>query len=209
MEAISVLGYFAFWGSLFYLAYHLIKKRSDTKRVLPKKQFYSFLIVGFLLIMIGSAFSDTSIEKELNNALEKNDILSAEIEELKTANQVLVEENKELLSKLEEQKIAYQESTTALEEQILELQTKNTELFSEVDNLKNQIAKNSTAPTMVVTSSGGSSTSTNITTTSSSGTEWFQNCTELRKKYPNGVGKDHPAYQPKMDRYKDGWACER
>lgn len=40
-------------------------------------------------------------------------------------------------------------------------------------------------------------------------TEWFQNCTELRKKYPNGVGSDHPAYQPKMDRDKDGWACER
>lgn len=39
--------------------------------------------------------------------------------------------------------------------------------------------------------------------------EWFQNCTELRKKYPNGVGSDHSAYQPKMDRDKDGWACER
>jgi beta-lactamase superfamily II metal-dependent hydrolase len=37
----------------------------------------------------------------------------------------------------------------------------------------------------------------------------FQNCTELRKVYPKGVGKDHPAYQPKMDRDKDGWACER
>ncbi|MFS0688979.1 MBL fold metallo-hydrolase [Sporosarcina sp. 179-K 8C2 HS] len=37
----------------------------------------------------------------------------------------------------------------------------------------------------------------------------FQNCTELRKVYPKGVGKDHPAYQAKMDRDKDGWACER
>lgn len=39
-------------------------------------------------------------------------------------------------------------------------------------------------------------------------TEWFQNCTELRKKYPSGVPESHPAYQPKMDRDKDGWACE-
>ena len=39
--------------------------------------------------------------------------------------------------------------------------------------------------------------------------EWFQNCTELRKKYPNGVASDHPAYQSKMDRDKDDWACER
>ncbi|RWR11122.1 thermonuclease family protein [Siminovitchia fortis] len=41
------------------------------------------------------------------------------------------------------------------------------------------------------------------------GTEYFQNCTELRKVYPNGVPEGHPAYQPKMDRDKDGYACER
>ena len=39
--------------------------------------------------------------------------------------------------------------------------------------------------------------------------EWFQNCTELRTKYPSGVASDHPAYQSKMDRDKDGWACEK
>lgn len=45
---------------------------------------------------------------------------------------------------------------------------------------------------------------------SSSGkTESYKNCTELRKVYPNGVPKDHPAYDPKHDRDKDGWACER
>nr|WP_285853096.1 thermonuclease family protein [Sporosarcina luteola] len=43
----------------------------------------------------------------------------------------------------------------------------------------------------------------------SSGQEWFQNCTELRKKYPNGVPQGHAAYQSKMDRDKDGYACER
>ncbi len=42
-----------------------------------------------------------------------------------------------------------------------------------------------------------------------SGTELFANCTELRKKYPNGVPKGHPAYQDKMDRDKDGYACEK
>ncbi len=44
---------------------------------------------------------------------------------------------------------------------------------------------------------------------SSGGSEIFANCTELRKKYPNGVASDHPAYQPKMDRDKDNFACER
>ncbi len=38
--------------------------------------------------------------------------------------------------------------------------------------------------------------------------EPFKNCTELRKKYPNGVQKGHPAYSEKMDRNKDGFACE-
>ena len=36
----------------------------------------------------------------------------------------------------------------------------------------------------------------------------FKNCTELRTVYPAGVAKGHAAYQPKMDRDKDGWACE-
>ncbi|WP_285291769.1 excalibur calcium-binding domain-containing protein [Bacillus sp. ISL-35] len=44
---------------------------------------------------------------------------------------------------------------------------------------------------------------------SSGETEDFANCTELRKKYPNGVPSDHPAYKPKMDRDKDNFACER
>lgn len=37
----------------------------------------------------------------------------------------------------------------------------------------------------------------------------FKNCTEMRKVHPNGVPKGHPAYEPKHDRDKDGWACER
>lgn len=36
----------------------------------------------------------------------------------------------------------------------------------------------------------------------------FQNCTDLRGTYPGGVSSDHAAYQPSMDRDKDGWACE-
>ncbi|MET0787327.1 MAG: excalibur calcium-binding domain-containing protein, partial [Paenisporosarcina sp.] len=39
-------------------------------------------------------------------------------------------------------------------------------------------------------------------------TEYFQNCTDLRKVYPKGVPFGHPAYQGKMDRDKDDYACE-
>lgn len=36
----------------------------------------------------------------------------------------------------------------------------------------------------------------------------FKNCKELRKVYPNGVKKGHPAYKEHMDGNKDGRACE-
>lgn len=42
----------------------------------------------------------------------------------------------------------------------------------------------------------------------SSNKEQFENCTELRKKYPSGVEQGHPAYSPKLDRNNDGRACE-
>lgn len=38
--------------------------------------------------------------------------------------------------------------------------------------------------------------------------EFFQNCTDLRGTYPAGVPKGHAAYQSKMDRDKDDYACE-
>lgn len=38
--------------------------------------------------------------------------------------------------------------------------------------------------------------------------ESFPNCTALRQVHPNGVPKGHPAYAPKHDRDKDGYACE-
>lgn len=44
---------------------------------------------------------------------------------------------------------------------------------------------------------------------SSGQTENFANCTELRTVYPDGVPSTHPAYQSKMDRDKDDYACER
>ncbi|MGN7387308.1 thermonuclease family protein [Sporosarcina sp. SAFN-015] len=62
----------------------------------------------------------------------------------------------------------------------------------------------SNAPNSTV-SKPASTPSTNV----ASSQEWFQNCTELRKKYPSGVPEGHAAYQAKMDRDKDGYACEK
>ncbi|WP_234882349.1 excalibur calcium-binding domain-containing protein, partial [Bacillus mycoides] len=52
--------------------------------------------------------------------------------------------------------------------------------------------------------------STSKSTINNSGaSESFSNCTELRKKYPNGVPSSHPAYSATLDRDKDGFACEK
>lgn len=53
-----------------------------------------------------------------------------------------------------------------------------------------------------------SNNATNSAPAQSSG-QFFNNCTELTAVHPNGVSSDHADYQPKMDRDKDGWACER
>ena len=69
--------------------------------------------------------------------------------------------------------------------------------------------------TTASTNSNSSSSSSNNTTTtttpapSTGGTEYYQNCTELRKVYPEGVPSGHPAYASKHDRDKDNYACER
>lgn len=47
-----------------------------------------------------------------------------------------------------------------------------------------------------------------VTSPEPGGSYNFANCTELKTEFPDGVASDHPAYQPKMDRDKDNWACE-
>ena len=37
----------------------------------------------------------------------------------------------------------------------------------------------------------------------------YRNCAALRADHPNGVRRGHCAYQRRMDRDNDGWACER
>ncbi|HEX5564126.1 MAG TPA: thermonuclease family protein, partial [Sporosarcina sp.] len=67
----------------------------------------------------------------------------------------------------------------------------------------------STAVTPKAPSTTASKPAATPSTNVAGGQEWFQNCTELRKKYPSGVPQGHAAYQAKMDRDKDGYACER
>lgn len=57
-------------------------------------------------------------------------------------------------------------------------------------------------------SNNSNSSATTVAPPASGDTEIFANCTELRQKYPQGVPASHPAYQAKMDRDHDNYACE-
>jgi len=91
--------------------------------------------------------------------------------------------------------------TLKSEKESLEKEISNLE--EEVASAKSQLSSSSTA------SNSSNSSSSNSTSTISSGNNDFANCTELRTVYPNGVASSHPAYTSKMDRDKDGYACER
>jgi hypothetical protein len=39
-------------------------------------------------------------------------------------------------------------------------------------------------------------------------TKEYRNCSEMRQDFPNGVKSSHPAYKLKLDRDRDGVACE-
>lgn len=189
MDNILVLSILIFFGSLVYLVYHLIRKIKNRERVLPKKIFYPTLIGSFLLSVIVSPSTDTSVQDALDEALAENIILVTENKEVKStnktledANSKLTEENEKATGKIEEltakladfeifeqeladEKQAHQENTEALQNEIAGLKETNTSLASEVENLKGQVASANEKATATantssnVNSSGGESSS--------------------------------------------------
>lgn len=236
MTAIFLIGFLIFLFSLIYLAFHFIRKLKDRSRKLSKKIFYPSLIGGLLLFIIGGSYMDTGVQVQLDEAIEDNKKLTAEnkklkaeikdlqgnIKELTTANEKLENDFKEVSTKVEaaekaekeltNQKSVFEKEKEDLNNQITDLEAKNKSLNNEISSLKSQLASKNTTTTAA--SSNSSSSSNNTASSSnnssqSSGSENFANCTELRNVYPNGVPAGHAAYQSKMDRDKDGYACER
>lgn len=148
-----------------------------------------------------------NLEKDYSELKATKDDSSAKLTEAHDKSKKLEETNKEL------------------EAEITDLEDKNKSLDDQINDLKQATATNNgsnsnssstnTASTnkskssTTSSSSSKQSNSSNTSTTTVSTTENFANCTELRKVYPNGVDSSHPAYQSKMDRDKDNFACER
>ena len=160
MEAIVMIGFLVFFGSLIYLVYHFVRKIMNRERTLKKKVFFPILIGGFMFLVIGAVFVDTTLQDELEEALESNisitkenkaaisttDEFETDNEKLKEDIEKIAEEIEELESKLPELEkkekefnkleSVHKEDVTALEEEISTLKTTNSSLKEKVDNLK-------------------------------------------------------------------------
>ena len=184
-----------------------------------------------LLLFLGVAFSSgdsesaehlhqelASLKKEKNDIVAEKNNLQAQLDDFKV-------ENTSLLQQLE----AAKETT---EQTIKDMETKMREQFdSELESAKAAAEKRADAEIAAIRqeeaakteaaiakakkefeqqaqASTNTQSSTQSNSQSTTKTEYFQNCTDLRGTYPGGVSSDHPAYQSKMDRDNDGWACE-
>ena len=146
--------------------------------------------------------------------LEQNELLNAIDQQAKTKKTLedeieKLEEKAKEFDSISEEYDKKQKELTELNQSISskqkELDTINGSIASkqnELDSLNKQVS-NSTR------NSTGNKVDGNGHAGSATASEYFKNCTELTKKYPNGVVASHPAYTSRMDRDKDGWACER
>ena len=235
MTALFLFGFLAFVFSFLYLLFHFIRKIKDKERKFSRKLFFPLFTGGFLFFIIGGVFMDTGVQEQLDAASESNTNLAAENKELESEYKELQENYDKLVKDnekvngelkavsdkvsttekveqdLKEQQTAFQTEKDELNNQITSLKAENESLLSKIDNLNTELADKSATNTAAPSSSNiSSNSSSSIQQASTSNeAEFFKNCTELTKKYPNGVPSTHPAYQSKMDRDKDNFACER
>lgn len=235
MEIFANLGIFLLMYVLIYGIYHIIKKLKNKERRLTRNRFYIPLILGIVFFSIGAPSLDSGLQQEYDKVVEQNKemtselgIVKSQVEELDEKYKNLEKDYKELktnkddssskLTEAQAKNKKLEETNKELEVKIAELDEKNKSLDDQINDLKQATASNtesssntntSTNTTGTTKSSKQHSSSSSTSTSTVSNTENFANCTELRKVYPNGVDSSHPAYQAKMDRDKDNFACER
>lgn len=224
MIGLFLIGLVLLLFAIGYIILYLIKKVKGRNSLLSKKILYFPLIVGLLLIILSISFFDTGIQGQLEEAEEKNIELESEAKELRTMAtelgdkvEVLESEKETLttqlseaetkLSDAESQTKEYEDNKTKYEEKMATLASEKESLEKQISKLEEEVASAQAQSSSSSTTSN--STNSNSASTVSSGNNDFANCTELRSVYPNGVASSHPAYTSKMDRDKDGYACER
>ncbi len=233
LVSLVFIGFLLIVFAIFYLIYHFIRKVKNRHKRISKFLFLIPLIVGIILFSIGISFIDTGDTQKLNESLEANTNLKAEVKQLSTSltklestskeltakNKELIDENNQLSTKVEDglsNEKDLNEQIESLEKDKKKLEEKVANLEKEIKTLKNNISdlqsdlEGTDSSAAANTGQSSSEEQTTATTASSSSeSEYFANCTELRAVYPSGVPSTHSAYQPKMDRDKDNYACER
>ncbi|PFN89265.1 hypothetical protein CN974_11255 [Bacillus thuringiensis] len=143
-----------------------------------------FLPILFISFILTGVFANKSINPEERAAIDKK----------RTEEKVLKEKQEQEKSEKEkeEQEIKAKEEKKAAEEKRKQEEAQKQEEQRKLEEAQKQQESTSKS-----------------TINNSDASESFSNCTELRKKYPNGVPSSHPAYSAKLDRDKDGFACEK
>jgi peptidoglycan hydrolase CwlO-like protein len=212
--AALIFGILLILFAIGYLIVYLFKKMKNREHVLSKKTFYSSLITGIILLILGASFSDTSTAAQLENC-------NIKVSELEEANKKLKEESAQLnqqiktltakisdyekqkasLDKekqaLQKQKDSFNKEKEALTKEIASLKSKNEKLQSEVNSLKNQVASSYQES---ATSSESDSTSSDV---------YYKNCSEAKAAGAAPIYQGEPGYGSHLDRDGDGIGCDR
>lgn len=164
-------------------------------------------------LLIFGCTNETIVQKN-KTLLEENIKLTTEIDTLKDTNAEILKENDKYKTEIPsiEEELAdnkkeiekLHDNNSSLKDTISELQEKNESLQSEIELSYTGSAGNLYEEDEDYFEEDADYQSMNVEEEES-----FDNCTELTATYPHGVAFDHPAYQDKMDRDNDGWACER
>ncbi|WP_054860417.1 excalibur calcium-binding domain-containing protein [Gracilibacillus sp. JCM 18860] len=223
------IGFLLFISAFIYLVVHFIKKNKNKEKVLSKKVFYSMLIGGFLLSIIGLSIDDSTIA-ELADVKEQNEELINENEDLtdinsslKTEVEALKDKNTDLqnqlkttkneLAKINEDSTNYESNIEELKSDIKQLTLTISEKDGEIESLKSEKAKlqNSVATANVqgpnASTNSGSSVTNNKNSPSTSNVV-YDNCTHARNAGAAPVYEGDPGYGRHLDRDGDGVGCE-
>ncbi len=230
MLAITVVGIVIFFSALIYMAYHLVRRSKNKKRVLPIKTFSTALIGGLVLFIVGAVYIVTDSKADLEKAHQekieltaKNDELNSLYKELEEENVKLLadnksmnEENDKLTSKiassdtltkeLKDKQTIHDAKSKEYENEITDLKAQNTTLTDEVTNLKDQVASSNSVSTL--SSSDSDAEDSFDENVSDSSQSYYQNCTAARAAGTAPVYSGDPGYGPHLDRDGDGVGCE-
>lgn len=203
MLALTAIGFLVFTGSLIYAAWlGVMKLLGKQNKKLFTKQYLGVLLGSAVMLLVGASNFEATVLKTTYDELETKYIaLEQELDEVKATNKALQSKSDEAEQTLKDNIAkAKEEAEASLAKEKEVWQAKEKELNDKIVALEQaKAAAVAPAPQQVASAPAQQTAAP----------ESFKNCTEMRKVYPNGVDSNHPAYESRHDRDKDGWACER